>query len=132
MISTFRYFTLKLFCFPCIQAIRTKFPKSPGMLIHLLTLANQASEPTGLASALFCRLLWFALMTGFFCSASFSVLPWDLPSLVLFPSPWRSHAQALCVGFASKQTNESSDWNLPTSTPTQRMPTSSHTLLETI
>ena len=81
--------------------------RPPGMLTHPLTLANLASESTGpsscslLPTALFC----LPLSTASFCSA------WDLPSLVLFWSRGKYHAQALCVGFTPKQAKRSSDWH---------------------
>ena len=42
--------------------------------------------------------------------------PGTLPFLDFFRSRRRSRAQALCVGFAQKQTKESSDWHSPTPT----------------
>ena len=44
---------------------------------------------------------------------------WHLPSLVVFRSCGKSHVQALCVGFAPKQTKGSSDWHPH---PKKRMP----------
>ena len=76
--------------------------KSPGMLTHPLTLANQASKSTGpsshllslagcpvLSTSLFCRLPWSADSSGLF---------WDL----VFPRPLPVlHASPLC-GFCAK------------------------------
>ena len=68
------------------------------------------------------------LSTGLFCSLLQTVLfspplstnslcfPWDLPSLAHFGSRGRSCAQALCVGFAPKQTKRS--WMAPIQTET--------------
>ena len=77
-----------------------------------------------LLSPVNCRVL----STSLFCLLLCPLLFWDLPSLVLFWSRGKSHAQSLCVGFAPKETKESSDWHLPTPTSTQRMPTSCHSI----
>ena len=99
--------------------IRAKFPQShKRILTHLLTLANPGSQSTSSSSCLsqpsaspdffrlVCSLLWSLLSASlvwlFLCS------PWDLPSLILFQSRGRSRMQALCVGFAPKQTKVSS------------------------
>ena len=109
--------------------IHHEFPtKSPGMLTHLLKLANPLSESTGSSSHLsrpsaspdFCRLLYSVdcsiLSTSLFSRGTF--LTSSSSGLVedLVRKPF--------VGFAPKQTKESSDWHLPT--PTQWMPTSCH------
>ena len=54
------------------------------------------------------------------CPKSLSSVDWSgtLPFLVFFQSRRKSRAQALCVGFAPKQTKESSDWRSPTTTET--------------
>ena len=62
-----------------------------------------SSRPS--SSALLCQLVSFCLL-------------WDLPSLLYFCSRGRSRAQALCLGFAPKQTKWFSDRCTP---PTQRM-----------
>ena len=105
----------------------SKIPtKSPGMLTHPPTLANLVSESIGSSSRLLspadCPVLFNSLFCLHLCS------PWDFPSLVLFQSRGKSRTQALCVGFVWKQTKESSDWHLPTPTPTQPIPTSCHNI----
>ena len=108
--------------------------KSPGIRTHPLKLANPFSGSTHPSSHLLlpvdCPVLSFSLdcfffsvlLSAFFCSGTFCsalcfLLFWDLPFLVFFRSRGRSHAQALCVGFAPKQTKGSSEWHSPK--PTQ-------------
>ena len=79
---------------------------------------------SALVSSLDCPLLCHGLFCRLVCSVHFSVLPCDIPSLVLFWSPGKSRAQVLCAGFAPKLTKESSDWY--SHTPAQRI-TSGHT-----
>ena len=92
--------------------------KQQGTLTHPLTLTKPDLSPQVVAPVLFCRppgsVNWSILCPGLVC------YPWDLPSLVLFRSRGEFRAQALCVGFASIQTKESSEWHLPT--PPPRMP----------
>ena len=85
------------------------------MLTHPLMLANPVAWYTGpcsrfpptpvdsslLSTALFCPLL--CSPSALFCSLVYSVLIWDLPSLILFLSRRKSRVQALCVGFAQKK-----------------------------
>ena len=84
---------------------------------HLHRSFSTVSFPRLLSTSLFYFLVLTAsvLSTGLFCSLLLTPLL-DLPSLVLFRSRRRSHAQALCVGFVPKQTKKSSDWHLPTPT----------------
>ena len=101
---------------------------SPGMLTHVLTLANPAGVHTSWQSpALSCRLP---------CSVYWSVLPPSLhfPTSLFclgpsFPRPlpvsWEISRASSCCGFAPKETKESSDWHLPTPTEmnaTRRVP----------
>ena len=102
--------------------------KSPGMLTHLLTLANPASGSTHpssqlpltpvdcslLSTALVCSLL----LSGFFLSGTF------LPSLVFLLSHGRSRMQALCVGFMPKQKRDPLTSTHPN--PNNECPTSCH------
>ena len=103
--------------------------KSPGMLTHLLTLANPASQSTGSSS---CSLLPTAQFCRLFSSASFSWLPpswfwlWDLLSVVFFRSRGRSRTKALCVGFSPKQTKRSSEWHPHPHTEKRMPPIVSH------
>ena len=99
--------------------------KSPGMLTHLLTLANAASESTHPGSHLLSPADYPVLLRWLVSSVLLS----DLLSLIFFRSRGRSRAQALCVGFAPKQTKGYSDWHLPTPISTKRMPTSCHCVL---
>ena len=59
-----------------------------------------------------CPVLSIALVCAFFCSF------WDLPFLVLFVSPWKFRAKAICRGFAPKWTKGYFDWHTPTPTET--------------
>ena len=77
-------------------------------------------------TASFCRLclpldcyLKLTVLFGPTLSTDSLSLLWDLPSLLHFRSHGRSHPQALCTGFAPKQTNRFSDRH--THTPTQRI-----------
>ena len=58
-------------------------------------------------------------------STVFSILFWDLPSLVFFRSYGRSRAQDIGVGFAPKLKKGSSDWHSHTH-PHNKCPTSCH------
>ena len=75
---------------------------------------------TGLSSHLsdFCWLVSSLPCSHLLTDLSSADCPWDLPSLVLFWSRRRSHAQALCVGFTPKQTKGSFDWHPHTECPT--------------
>ena len=109
-----------------VTSVYSKIPtKLPGTLTHPLPLANPASGSTGpssspgscpLPTSVDCSLL----LTAFFSLLLSSVhCPGTLPFLVFFRSRRKSRAQALCVGFAPKQTQESSDWHPH---PQKRMP----------
>ena len=104
--------------------------KPPGTLTHPLTLANPASVSTSPSSRLsrpsassdfyrlpffcplVCSVLSAALFTPLLCSVSCCLL-----SSVFFWSRGKSRAQALCVGFAPKQT-KGFLWLAPTPTET--------------
>ena len=92
------------------ECIRAKFPQIHRVRWLILSRPNPASKSTGPRSRLLSPTDCPVLST--------SVQLWDVPSLVLFRSRRRSRAQALCVGFAPKQTKESSGWPLPTPTET--------------
>ena len=85
-----------------------------------------------LVTALFCPLLCFASFSWLSASPNFCQLPcslpwslllWDVSSLVLFRSCGRSRTQSLCVGFTPKQTKGSSDLH---SYPHNKCPISCH------
>ena len=72
------------------------------LLLLTVLLLDCHLTPTGL----FCPPLSTG-RSGFFCQLIFCPF-WDLPLLVHFRSRGRSWTQALCLGFASKQTKRSS------------------------
>ena len=106
--------------------IRVKFPQShqqrwlilsrwPTRPLSLHALASGSLLLTALFSRLTYSVDWFLLFPASFCSL------WDLPFLVFFRPRGKSRAQALCVGFAPKQTKGSSDWH-PHPHPQKWMP----------
>ena len=106
-------------------AIASVYPKEiptqlPGTLTHSLALSDQASGSISPNSTLQQpplsnrHLSLTVVNSSLFCSVT-------LLFLVFFRSHRKFRAQALCVGFAPKQTKESSDWRSPT--PIERMPT---------
>ena len=101
----------------------------PGTLTHPLTLNNPASGFTGPCSSLCSHhsltiaFFWF-LLTALLCW-----LPWDLAFPRLLPVSWEISRAS--VGFAPKQTEESSDWHSLTPIPTEtNAPTSCHRLFK--
>ena len=95
--------TFLAFCELSRACILTKLPQSHQecWLIFLCWLNRPESTVSSncslLPTVLFCRLVCSCLLL---LTDSSSL--WDLPSLVLFRSRGRSHAQALCIGFSSK------------------------------
>ena len=112
--------------------IRAKFPQShqeywlnplrwPTRPLGSLVLAVAFLWPS--ASFDFCRQLSPADCLGLFYPVLSTALvcPVTLPPLVFFRSRGKSRAQALCVGFAPKQTKGSSGWH-PHPHPQKRIP----------
>ena len=88
------------------------------MLTYLLALVNPVSVGQQVLAVTFLTSVdWSPPCPALISRLAFSWLlstancPWDLPSLVRFRSRGRSRVQALCVGFAPKQTKGSSDWH---------------------
>ena len=95
--------------------------KPLAMLTCLLALVNPDSVGQQVLAVVFltCVLSYlpcFRLLTTSICSTNCLCLLWDLPSLIHFRSRGRSRIQALCVGFAPKQTKGFSDWHSHTPT----------------
>ena len=94
---------LTLLCsFLCICGLLRAFLRAKSSRSHQerwLILSRLATRPEATAPALF---TWLSSVDCLllFCSG-------PLPSLILFRSRRRSRTQALCVGFAPKQTKES-------------------------
>ena len=116
-------FVTLLCSFLCISGLsracsQAKFPQShQERWLIPLTLANPASGSTGPCSRLpptsvDCSLLWYDLLSAFFCSL------WNLPSLVPLPVSWEiSRASPLCE-FHTK-TDKGILWLALTPTPTE-------------
>ena len=107
-----------------LWAIANVYPREiptepPGALTHPLALADLASKSTGPNSSQSCCPFLTVAFPRLLLILFFCWLPGTLPFLVFFQSRGRSYAQALCVGFAPKQTKESSDCLSPTPTPTE-------------
>ena len=123
-----RGFCVTILCsFSCICRLlwacilRETSIKSLGIFDCLLSLSPSADRPSpGLLSqsdrppqlsVVDCP-LWVPLSTAF-CPF------WDLPLLIHFRSCGRSRAQALCLGFAPKQTKRFSDRRAPAHSVTE-------------
>ena len=114
--------TFLAFCELSRACIRAKFPQiHPRMLTCPLTSAFWVHRPSTVLSFAVCPVLSTGLfcLLLLFCSETF--LPSSSSGLMR-----ASHAQALCVGFAPKQTKGSSDWHPHRHTQKRMPPIVSH------